>query len=82
MNLITMETHSRDINLGMISAGFDSKERFTSNPNPNPSPSPSPNPYPSPSPNPNQVSDAAMDNLIDFADFDGDGAQCAVTSQW
>ena len=29
MNLITMETHSRDINLGMISAGFDSKECFT-----------------------------------------------------
>jgi hypothetical protein len=26
MNLITMETHSRDINLGMIAAGFDSKE--------------------------------------------------------
>jgi dynein heavy chain len=29
MNLITMETHSRDINKGMIAEGFDSKDCFT-----------------------------------------------------
>ena len=41
----------------------------SSNPNPGPGLGPNPNP------DPHQVSDAAMDNLIDFADFDGDGAQ-------
>ena len=41
----------------------------SSNPNRGPGLGPNPNP------DPNQVSDAAMDNLIDFADFDGDGAQ-------